>query len=242
MSSGSLYAAAITQAAGVTTASEAAFAVEWIEIATGTEAAIEAAIRDFDGTLADANLITDAEIQAYAESKAGSDLDGDGTVGTNPFADDRAGFFEARKVAAAMGATAEWNKMEGININYGLASAWWNAGAADGPQAYMYLAMSDVTGGMSDDEGDIQVEANRCGVVYRMKLVENSDGLVDIQSIQPAIAGGPYFSDRSVNECNVNNISNPDNLVVLDDGRVLIGEDTGNHENNVIWLFDDPAI
>ena len=61
-------------------------------------------------------------------------------------------------------------------------------------------------------------------------------------TLVPAIVGGPYYGDRSVNECSVNNISNPDNLVILDDGRVLIGEDTGNHENNVVWLFDDPAI
>jgi hypothetical protein len=74
-----------------------------------------------------------------------------------------------------------------------------------------------------------------------MKLVENN-GLVDVAAMVPAIVGGPYFGDRAVNECDVNNISNPDNLVIMNDGRVLIGEDTGNHENNMIWLFNDPAI
>ena len=241
LSSGTLYAASVTQASGVTQASEAAFAVEWVELGSGTESAIETAIRSFDGTFADANFISDAQIQAYAESKAAADLDGDGSTGTNPFADDRVAFLESRKTAAALGATAEWNKMEGININFELADSWWNGGAADGQQAYMYLAMSDITGGMSDGAGDIQVEANRCGAVYRMKLVENA-GLVDIESLQPAIVGGPYYSDRADNQCNVNNISNPDNLVVLDDGRVLIGEDTGRHENNVVWLFEDPAL
>ena len=72
--------------------------------------------------------------------------------------------------------------------------------------------------------------------------LRNAAGEVDVMTMVPAIVGGPYYADRSVNECNVNNISNPDNLLIMDDGRVLIGEDTGNHENNVVWVFDDPAI
>jgi hypothetical protein len=36
----------------------------------------------------------------------------------------------------------------------------------------------------------------------------------------------------------VNNLAGPDNLAVLDDGRVLIGEDTGKHENNMVWLWE----
>ena len=39
------------------------------------------------------------------------------------------------------------------------------------------------------------------------------------------------------NQCSIDNISNPDNLLVLDDGRVVIGEDTSKHENNMIWIF-----
>jgi len=229
MSSGTLYAAKVTQATGINSAAEAAFAVEWVELGSGAENVIEAAIRDYDGTLAEAKLIPDAEIASYA-------------AGNNPYNDDRIAFLESRKTAAALGATAEWNKMEGVNINYGLASNWWNSGAANGAQAYMYMAMSDVTGAMSDGAGDIDVEANRCGVVYRMKLIKNADGLVDIDKLVPAIAGGPYDSSVAENQCSVNSISNPDNLVILGDGRVLIGEDTGRHENNVIWLFNDPSL
>jgi secreted PhoX family phosphatase len=33
-------------------------------------------------------------------------------------------------------------------------------------------------------------------------------------------------------------IANPDNLVVMNDGRVIIGEDSGFHENNMIWVYD----
>ncbi len=243
LSSGKLYAAKATQAAGVMDPAEAAFAVEWIEIASGNEAAIEAAIASFDGTFADAKYITQEQIDAYAEYKSNTDLDSSGSVAANPYADERVGFLESRKVAAAMGATAEFRKMEGVVINRELSDNWWNNGAADGAQAYMYLAMSSFDATMSDGEGDIQLDGTdgKCGVVYRMKLVEKN-GLVDINTMTPAVVGGPYDGSRSTNRCNINNISNPDNLAVLSDGRVLIGEDTGNHENNVIWLFEDPAL
>lgn len=36
--------------------------------------------------------------------------------------------------------------------------------------------------------------------------------------------------------CNINNISNPDNLFPLADGLVLVGEDTGKHQNNALWV------
>lgn len=246
MSSGTLYAAKVTQAAGVSDPAEAAFGIEWIEMAYMNETDIETAIASFDGTFAAANYITDEQVCDWAESKSSADLscDTDATVDANPFSDDRVAFLESRKAAVALGATGEFRKMEGVNINYNLASSWWNAGSADGEQAYMYMAMSSYDSTMSDDIGDIQLDGTngKCGVVYRMKLEENSSGEVDVKTMVPAIVGGPYYADRDVNECNVNNISNPDNLLIMDDGRVVIGEDTGNHENNVVWVFDDPAI
>lgn len=245
MSSGTLYGAKVTQAADVKDPAAAAFAIEWIELGSGNETDIESWIAEYDtATVASPSYITDQQVNDWAEAKLSQDLDGSGSIATSPFADERPAFLESRKAAAALGATAEFRKMEGVNINYGLASTWWNAGAADGAQAYMYMAMSSFDAGMSDDAGDIQLDGTngRCGVVYRMKLERNAAGDVDVSTMVPAIVGGPYYPDNAVNECSVNSISNPDNLVILDDGRVLIGEDTGNHENNVIWLFDDPAI
>jgi len=244
MSAGTLYAAKVTQANGVSDPAEATLGVQWIELAHGTEASIEAAITEYDGTFAEAKLITDQQINDWAEAKTNTDIDGDGNVATTTFTDDRPAFLESRKAAVALGATGEFRKMEGVNINFGLADTWWNAGAADGAQAYMYMAMSSFDKTMSDGEGDIQLDGThgKCGVVYRMKLGKNVDGLVDVTAMVPAIVGGPYYGDRAVNQCSINNISNPDNLVILDDGRVLIGEDTGKHENNVVWLFEDPAL
>ena len=60
----------------------------------------------------------------------------------------------------------------------------------------------------------------------------------DINRIEPAIIGGTYSSGSSQNQCDVNNLAGPDNLAVLDDGRVLIGEDTNKHQNNMVWLWN----
>lgn len=228
MSSGTLYAAKVTQNTAVgSKASETTFDVSWVKLGAGIESTIEAAIRDFDGVFAEAKHITQEQIDAYA-------------AGNNPFADDRIAFFESRKVAAAMGATAEFRKMEGVITNPTRANDWWNNSSADGAQAYMYLAMSSFDKTMSDDDGDIQLDSTdgKCGVVYKMALGKNDEGLVDITDMKPIVVGGPYDSNAPVNQCAYDNISNPDNLAVLNDGRLLIGEDTGSHQNNMIWLYE----
>lgn len=40
-------------------------------------------------------------------------------------------------------------------------------------------------------------------------------------------------------KCDVNNLAGPDNLLVLDDGRILVGEDTYHHESNMVWLWGE---
>ena len=244
LTAGTLYAAKATQASHTSTTKEAAFGIEWVMLGEASDSQVKVWIDSYAGTFADAKYITDQQINDWAEAKLGKDLDGSNSIATSPFTDDRPAFLETRKAAKALGATAEFNKMEGVNINYDLATSWWNGGNVDGTQAYSYMAMSTIGGGMTDDDGAIKIDTDHgsCGAVYRMKLIKNAAGLVDVKTMIPAIVGGPYFGDRAVNECDVNNISNPDNLVILNDGRVLIGEDSGNHENNMVWVFEDPAI
>lgn len=217
LTAGTLYAAMITQlAAPGTAAGEAPLQISWIELAHGTAEEVEGWIAEYDGIGQDAyaegatSYISQDEIDAWARGEA---------------ADNRVAFLESRKAAAAKGATAEFRKMEGVNINF--------AAAADGSVPYMYMAMSEVAKGMADNKGDIQVEQNKCGVVYKMKL----DADYNVSMMLPAVAGGAYDKDAETNACAVDAISNPDNIVVLPGGRVLIGEDTGNHENNAMWLY-----
>ena len=243
LSSGTLFAAKVSQTPDERDPAKANFKVTWIELGKEKESALEGIIREYDGSFKEAKYINSKQISAWAETKLNLDLNGDGEISKPPFNDDRPAFLESRKAAAALGASAEFRKMEGININFKLANNWWSKGKANGKQAYMYVAMSNFNKTMSDKIGDIQLDGKSgiCGAVYRMKLVKNSSGLIDIEELVPAIVGGPISFSKKNYICEADNIAEPDNLVILDDGRVIIGEDSGNHLNNMIWIFDDPA-
>jgi len=224
LTAGTLYAAKFTQAADAVEDKDYSFSIEWIELAHGNNTTIETWIAEYDNQTGvvdgAASFITDADVAAWAADKMDN-----GVLDT--VADDRAAFLESRKAAKAMGATAEFTKMEGVNINY--------AAAKDGSVPYMYMAMADVKGGMSDSEGDIQIPENRCGIVYRMGL----DSSYNVSAMTPVVIGGPYDSTAADNKCATNNIASPDNVAILADGRVLIGEDTSKHQNNMIWVWDE---
>lgn len=219
LSSGTLYAAKATQS-GTDVPAEASFKIDWIKLAHGSDQQVAQWIREYDDvdksdyTEGESSYVSDADIQAWAEGAAD---------------DDRAAFLESRKAAAAKGATDEFRKMEGVNINY--------RGALTGEVPQMYMAMSEVGKTMADDKGDIQLQANPCGAVYRMKLTED----YNVTHMVPAVAGGPFDPKAASNQCSVDNIANPDNVLVMDDGRVVIGEDTGLHENNMLWVYDPEA-
>ncbi len=217
LTSGTLYAAKITQdGAAQADSASTALNLSWIELAHGTNEEISAWINDYNGISIDdykageTNYITDADVTAWAQGEAD---------------DNRVAFLESRKAAVAKGATGEFRKMEGVNINL--------AGAADGSVPYMYMAMSSIGKTMSDGEGDIDLAENKCGVVYEMKL----DGNFNVSRMVPIAAGHGYSKENAPNACPVDSISNPDNLLVRADGSVVIGEDTSNHENNAMWIW-----
>ncbi len=217
LSAGTLYAAKITQNGAAGAALEdVTFGVEWIELAHGDQATINAWVREYDGISeadygTERGYISDEDIAAWAKGQA---------------PDDRAAFLESRKAAVAKGATGEWRKMEGININYEAAKS--------GESTTMYMAMSNINKTMSDSKGAIQLAQNDCGAVFQMQL----DSTWTVSLIEPFVIGGPYDESQAPNACAPDNLSEPDNLIVLEDGKVLIGEDTGEHENNMLWLAD----
>ena len=214
LSAGTLYAAKMTQD------DMAGFAVEWIELAHANEADIEGWIAAYDGIDQSAyaegatSYISDEDVAAWAAGEA---------------ADDRVAFLESRKAAAAKGATAEFRKMEGVNMN---------PAAIEAGHPYVYMAMSEIAKGMSDGEGDVAVEENKCGIVYQMPI----DEAYNITAMKPVVVGGPFDSAAETNACALDNIANPDNLLVLDNGDVVIGEDTGLHANNMFWLYKASAM
>jgi secreted PhoX family phosphatase len=230
LSSGTLYAAKATQDAG-TDPQTTGFAIEWVELAHGDNATIDRWISQYEGITpamyveGQTNYISDADVWNWAEGKTGQDLNGDGAVGRYP--DDRPAFLESRKAAAALGATYEWNKMEGIT--------------ADG--AHVYLAMSEV--GISMDAkwghapwntgardkavpGVIALDEEACGGVYRGAIEAN----YNISRLDPAVMGR-----SGEGGCDPEGIANPDNIAAFS-GGLLIAEDAGPkmHPVDMLWL------
>ena len=216
LSAGTIYAAKLTQDATKDPA-KAGFDVSWIKLGSSSNTEIATWISSYDDidesdfVEGETSYISDAEITDWA---------------TNNTGDDRYAFLETLRAAKAKGATTEFRKMEGININYN--------SAANGTVPYMYVAMSEISKGMSDDQGDIRLNEHPCGAVYRFGLTKD----FDVTRMDPAVLGADYDGSATENQCGVDGLSNPDNLAVLNDGRVLIGEDTSKHVNNMMWIYN----
>ncbi len=146
-----------------------------------------------------------------------------------------AAFLESSRYSEYVGATMEFEKMEGITL--------------DPVNNTMYLAMSRVRNQMTDGEGDISVPYNYCGTVYGLDL----DGDYVAQNMYGVVAGLPRLVSRGAlednpypadgpyasNQCDLDGISEPDNVTFIPNyGTLIIGEDTGRHQNDMIWSYN----
>jgi len=131
-----------------------------------------------------------------------------------------AAFIDSHNYAIAQGATAEWRKMEWV--------------ALDAANGKLYYAISTINNTMADSEGDLQVTENLCGAIYMAELDEAGN----INSMAPVLVGGPYDESNEEYPCNPDAIANPDNLFVDAQGNLWIGEDTDNHLNNFLWMWN----
>jgi secreted PhoX family phosphatase len=255
LSAGTLYGAKLQQDAGLNDPAVTGFGVTWVELASGNNAQIGSWINEFDDIGTDqfvdgeSSYMTLADVVAWAGwvtagRPGGVNYptleNGGGKVTAGQPMDDRSAFLESRQAARQLGATAEWRKLEGISIHQDRVEE-----AVTGVDkvadevvttAYMYLAIADLDNTMIDDEGDIQLSSRvkDCGGVYRAKI--ESD--YSLTRIEPVIMGATFRSSLDGAErCDVNNLSQPDNVVVMKDGRILLGED-GFQENNTLWMYD----
>lgn len=252
LSSGTIYGAKLVQDAGSTEPATTGFDVTWVELASGDNATIEAWISEYDGidtsdyVEGETSYMTLADVQAWANGDANypSVADGGSAVTAGQAMDDRAAFLESRQAAKMKGATAEWRKLEGISINHDRALEAVGGVEAianeDVTAAYMYMGIADLDNTLIDDEGDIQLSARvkDCGGVYRAKLEEN----YNLARIEPVVMGGTYRSSLTgALRCDVEQLSQPDNVIVMRDGRIIIGED-GFQENNTLWMYDPKSL
>ncbi|MDV6373197.1 alkaline phosphatase PhoX [Deinococcus arenicola] len=135
---------------------------------------------------------------------------------TPPTQSEVAPFLDTAKIAKALGGSMEWRKMEGV--------------AFDPASRTLYIAVSVIGKGMSDGKGDIQMADNECGGIFAAQL----DADMNAARIMPVLVGKPL----SGGVCDENAISEPDNLFLDSSGRLWIGEDTGNHANNMLWTYE----
>ena len=151
-----------------------------------------------------------------------------------------AAFLESRRYGAMLGATSEWNKMEGLALNE--------------QDNKVYVAMSYVEKGMEKDTtgkdpvDDIQLPKIKAGVTYEMPMKDkqkDKDGKkIDSKHVATSIKGLVVGEDLAKpdaygNTANPEKVANPDNLSFSENMRTLfIGEDSGAHVNNFVWAYN----
>jgi|GEM_PF-231152 len=263
LSSGTLYAAKWNQ-----TSSEGAGEADitWINLGHSTNSSIKSILNnDGNVNLNDAPVFSDIFDVAEADTdnscpstytsintSAGHECLKLKTTSTHvaltspSLIEEAASRLETRRYAALKGATTEFRKEEGITF--------------DAARGKLYVAMSEVAKGMLDDDSndtggnnDIRLEKNSCGAVYSMDVTQSlspvdtdnvaiSSAYV-VENMKSILEGSSKSydsdSDYANNTCDVNKISNPDNITFLPNSDILtIGEDTSSHENNVVWAYN----
>ena len=203
---------------------------------------------------------TDAEIKAYIEKGVkfsdifeASDKPADGFTAiktypsgkteylkVKPGMEKAAAFLESRRYGAILGATSEFNKMEGVAINVKDKKA--------------YVAMSSVVKSMEKDTAgtdpadDIQVNKINAGVIYELTLSggqkDTSGSAIDSAYVPTDMKGLVWGEDLAEpdsrgNKAADDKVANPDNLFFSESLRTLfIGEDSGMHVNNYVWAYN----
>ena len=239
-SSGTLYAAKLNQ---TTDGSKSGtFGVEWIDLGSATSEEIEKAAKTlkfhdmFEVAKPEVNFETEPYTAVCPEGFEAVNTGGTGLecLKVKDGMDTVASRLESRRYSAMKGATTELSKFEGVSF--------------DPKRNKLYAAVSSLKNGMEDNQkggeddlsydigngNDIKVAYNKCGCIYTMDLDESSS----VTSMSPLVCGDPNGGDE-LNECNIDEIANPDNVAYLDGLDVLlIAEDTSKHENNVLWSYN----
>lgn len=150
-----------------------------------------------------------------------------------------AAFLEARRYAAYLGATTEFNKMEGV--------------ALDPKAKNLYMAMSYIEKGMQAEPeapaDHISVAKLKAGATYQISLtgqqtdtegnIIDSDWVGIAMHVPRPLLGEDIKPDALGNIASPHKVANPDNVFFSNKMRTLfIGEDSGTHVNNFIWAYN----
>jgi len=226
-SQGTLYAAKFNQ----TKATEGgAGDLEWIKLGHASDKEVKRLI-DKGTKFSDIFETADAPAPGFKAVKTAASKKVE-YLKLKPGKEKEAAFLESRRYGALLGATSEFNKMEGITVN------------AEDKKAY--IALSYVSGSTEKQDGavqdDIQLEKRESGVTFEIDLGRSKgiDSRYVPTNMQALVIGEDLAKpDAYGNTANPNLVSNPDNLAYSATSNTLfIGEDSSLHTNNFVWAYN----
>ncbi|HSP23025.1 MAG TPA: alkaline phosphatase PhoX [Planococcus sp. (in: firmicutes)] len=235
LSAGTLYAAEFKQTG---TENGGSGDLEWVNLGHATDKEVKNII-DSGITFNDIFETSDVPKEGFTEIKQYSYGQTE-YLKLKPGKEKEAAFLETRRYAAMLGATTEFNKMEGVTLNE--------------KDKKVYIAIADQSKGMEKDStgkeptDHIQLPKIKAGVTYELDLQggqKDSGGkVIDSSYVAPSMHGlvvGEDLpkADAYGNTANVDKVANPDNLSYSEAMRTLfIGEDSGAHTNNFVWAYN----
>jgi len=234
LGSGTLYAAKWTQTSD---AGAGSADLSWIRLGHATDAQIKALV---DGGIEFSDIFsassTDPGDPGYKLVRTNNGVE---WLKLNAGMEKAAAFLESRRYAAYLGATTEFNKMEGVTLNARDRKA--------------YVAISYLEKGMvadyapTDPVDDIHLTKLSSGAVYQMNLAARQKDTAGhaihsdyvASRMEGLVVGEDQDPDAVGNTSNDDKMANPDNLKYSEALRTLfIGEDSGRHVNNYLWAYN----
>jgi hypothetical protein len=235
LTAGTLYAGKVTQTGSYTGD------FEWIKLGHATDAEVKtlADTHTFGDIFNNVAPAADGTCEAgYTRIRAGSTTDE--CLSVIEGKETAAAFLETRRYAALMGATTEFNKMEGIAVNDGdkhlyMAISYLDKGMLNNglPVAMEHLKMNKINAGATFTLPMTPGQNDQFG-----KLIE-SDYVVTSMYLEDKLRGRDIETDALGNTADPDFIANTDNVFFSDKMRTLfIGEDSGTHVNNFVWAYN----
>lgn len=240
LSAGTLYAAKFKQ---TSTDNGGAGDLEWIKLGHATDNEVKALVNQnlkFSDIFETADAPKEGFKAVKQYSSSGTDYNRVEYLKVKPGMEKAAAFLESRRYGAMLGATSEFNKMEGLALN-----------AKD---KKVYMAIADQSKGMekdtkgADPTDHIQLPKMKSGATYELTLSSASKDLSGATINSPYVATSMNglvigedltAADAYGNTANVDLVANPDNLSYSEELRTLfIGEDSGMHTNNFVWAYE----
>ncbi|MCD9021643.1 PhoX family protein [Cohnella silvisoli] len=237
LSAGTLYAAKWIQT-GTTDGGSAN--LEWIKLGHATDAEIGqlADTLKFSDIFDSTNDAVKGKAEGYTPVKTPANGKKVEWLKVKPGMEKAAAFLETHRYAAYVGATVEFNKMEGLDFNEKDNKAYVVI-------SYLENTMLAEPGAPADD---IQLPQISAGGIYEVNFQPNRktrDGeKIESHYVPVSMAGMLMGEDLAVpdadgNKANVNKIANADNVVYSEGMRtIFIAEDSSLHKNCYTWAYN----